>query len=137
MIENAHFFVICSFQKTFYYISFSFLLRFTNNTAQQDNIFCRQLQSNENFEVDLSNACESQYLIKNCQPLYISVEGVQSAAAQASFRCADLNCRSPDTIRFGIQAENLGCFSGAQTIISSTIIVVLSVLFTFTPSRLF
>lgn len=87
--------------------------------------------------MDLSNACDGQYLIKNCQPLYISVEGVQSAAAQASFRCSDLNCRSPDSIRFGIQAENLGCFSGARTIISSIAIVVLSVVLTFTPFRLF
>lgn len=108
-----------------FFFCFFHLFRLSN-TTHQDNVYCRQLLGNDNFDVDLSNACEGTYLISSCQPLYLSVEAVVSNAAQTTFRCTDNSCRYPDSVRFAISAENFGCFSSAKTLISSTVVIVIS-----------
>lgn len=84
-----------------------------SNTSLADNVNCVQLQPSKNFDFDVSNACEGHYLIQHCAPLYISVEGILVAAGENG-RCVDPECRTPDSIKYGLVVENLGCYSTAD-----------------------
>lgn len=99
-----------------------------NGTNQNSDVTCQQVDS-QTVEINLSNACDGTWLIQNCQPLFISVEGLASAAVPA-FRCSDdTECRFPDSVRFGINHENLGCFSGAGQLVGAISLIILSMLF--------
>lgn len=41
-----------------------------------------------------------------------------------SFSCTDRNCRFPDSIRYTVHTENLGCFSGAERVLSTLTFVM-------------
>lgn len=99
--------------------------RQSNSSQQQDNVNCRQLLPTDNFDIELTNGCHGFFLIQDCPPFFISVEGVQ-LTGQNNFRCTEPECRYPDSIRYGITVENLGCFSGAiRTVASTTVIIVI------------
>lgn len=102
------------------------LLKRQNGTNQDADVTCQQVDS-QTVEIPLWNACDGQFLIQNCPPLFISIEGL-STAAVPSFRCSDdSECRFPDSVRFGINHENLGCFSGAGRVIGVLSLIVLSI----------
>lgn len=97
-----------------------------NGTNQNPDVTCQQVDS-QTVEISLNNACDGTWLIRNCQPLFISIEGLASNAVPA-FRCSDDNeCRFPDNLRFGINHDNLGCFSGAGRLVGAIAWLVLSV----------
>lgn len=97
-----------------------------NGTNQNPDVTCQQVDS-QTVEISLNNACDGTWLIRNCQPLFISIEGLASNAVPA-FRCSDDNeCRFPDNVRFGINHDNLGCFSGAGRLVGAIAWLVLSV----------
>lgn len=98
----------------------------SNNSQPNENMNCRQLMSVESFDIDLSNACEGYFLIQNCPPLYISVEGVSQASA--SFQCNEPDCRFPDNTKFSINLEYLGCYSSSTKIISHLTVLVFGIL---------
>lgn len=99
-----------------------------NGTNQNDDVTCQQVDS-QTVEIHLGNACDGQFLIRNCPPLFISIEGL-STAAVPSFRCSDdSECRFPDSVRFGINHENLGCFSSAGRLIGAISLIILSIFF--------
>lgn len=89
---------------------------------------CQQIDS-QTVEINLNNACDGHFLIQNCPPVFISIEGIRSAAVP-TFRCSDdTECRFPDSVRFGINHENLGCFSGAGRLMGAISLIILSVFF--------
>lgn len=102
--------------------------RYNNATQNQENVDCRQLLPNDFYDYDLSNACDAYYLIQTCPPLYISVEGVASRNIVANYRCTDNRCRFPDNIRYGVNVDNLGCFSSVQRHISSLVVILIAVI---------
>lgn len=87
----------------------------------------------ETEEIHMWNPCDGQYYIHTCQPLYVSVEYPQ-AAPTTNFRCNEPACRTPDSAKFVIHGENLGCFSGVAKVFASLLLVLISV---FTSLRLF
>lgn len=97
------------------------------NNTQQSSDNCRQLLT-DSFDIDLANACEGYYLIQTCPPLYFSVEGVVSQSTSNSFICNEPNCRYPDSTKFVIDIENLGCYSCATKIVSQVVIFVFGIL---------
>lgn len=57
----------------------------------------------------------------------MSVEGIVLPSTSNSFSCTDYNCRFPDSIRYTVHTENLGCFSGAKRVLSTLAFVLFSV----------
>lgn len=89
--------------------------RQSNSTQPQENVNCRQLMASDNFDIELTNACTGWWLIQDCPPFFVSVEGV-AMVGPTNLRCSDSACRYPDSIRFGVTVENLGCYSSANRI---------------------
>lgn len=103
-----------------------FCFRFSNSTQQNDNVICRQLPPNDNYNYDLTNACEGHYLIQNCPPLYISVQSAPQET-QNNYQCSETGCRFPDEIKFGITLENLGCYSSTSKLLCQLSVMVFSI----------
>lgn len=80
------------------------------------------------MDYDLNNACGGSFLIRDCPPLFISVEGTNSANEQLSNRCTDNECRFPDSLRFSINADNLGCFSGVGRLVGGLVLIIVSMI---------
>lgn len=78
----------------------------------------------DNFDIELSNFCEGSYAIRDCQPVYVSVEGMIVPSGQG-YRCSEPECLSPDSIKYGIQVDNIGCFSAANSIINCKFLTIL------------
>lgn len=81
------------------------------------------------------NGCTGFYLIQTCPPFFISVEGILTSG-QTNLRCTEPECRYPDSIRYGVTVENLGCYSNANRIVnfaSSTLLtaILLNILMLF------
>ena len=91
-----------------------------------NDINCRQLLASDSFDIDLSNACDGHFLIQQCPPMFVSVEGANPAAGQNNIRCIDAACRYPDSIRYGVNIDNFGCFSGVSPIRRSFSVIALS-----------
>uniref|UniRef100_A0A336MV53 CSON008067 protein n=1 Tax=Culicoides sonorensis TaxID=179676 RepID=A0A336MV53_CULSO len=102
------------------------------NATNQDGQTCRNINM-DTVQIDLPNPCDGQYYIRTCHPLYISVEYPQSAPT-TNFRCSENACRSPDSAKFVIHGENLGCFSGAGQLFGSFILILMSL---YTSLRFF
>lgn len=94
-----------------------------------ENVECKQLMPTETYDTDLNGACSGYWLIQTCPPFYFSVQGVSTATTQNSYQCSDVACRFPDSIKYRITVENLGCHSSAQKIAAHIIIVVFSIAF--------
>ncbi|KAJ8736414.1 hypothetical protein PYW08_007070 [Mythimna loreyi] len=101
----------------------------TANVQDISAITCQPLVSG-NVEISLQNACDGYWSIRECPPLFLSVRSDSSlpAGSFASASCTDANCRYPYDIRFQIQIQELGCFSGA-TSVTASFIVLLSALY--------
>uniref|UniRef100_A0A2A4K3Q3 VWFA domain-containing protein n=1 Tax=Heliothis virescens TaxID=7102 RepID=A0A2A4K3Q3_HELVI len=104
----------------------------TTSTSTDDEsaaVTCQTLNTG-NVEIVLQNACSGWWYINECSPLYISVQSDTGVAAGSyvSATCTDANCRFPYNIRYQIQIEELGCFSGASSITAS-FLVLLSALY--------
>lgn len=95
------------------------------NTSQQEGVNCRQLARSESFDYWFTNACEGHYLIKDCPPLYISVQAAPTAT-QSNNQCDELDCRFPNDIKFNINTENLGCYSSTTKLLCESIVLVFS-----------
>ncbi|KAJ8735512.1 hypothetical protein PYW07_007132 [Mythimna separata] len=98
-------------------------------TTETNAITCQALASG-NVEISLRGACEGFGSIRECPPLFLSVRSDTSlpAGSFSSASCTDANCRYPYDIRFQVQVEELGCFSGASSVTAS-FIVLLSALY--------
>lgn len=68
--------------------------------------------------VDISSYCGDS--VSACQPIYISVVGNTTQT-----KCTDNLCRYPDSIKYTITLENVGCASSAIRIISNLFVVAL------------
>lgn len=98
-------------------------------STTDNDINCQQLTTGTH-EFFLGNACDGHHEINRCPPLYIGVEGTGSAGEDITFRCNDVDCRFPDSLRFNIVAENLGCFSGVGRSVAAIALVVVSLFVT-------
>uniref|UniRef100_A0A1L8D9M0 Uncharacterized protein n=1 Tax=Nyssomyia neivai TaxID=330878 RepID=A0A1L8D9M0_9DIPT len=95
-----------------------------NGTNQNNDVRCTRIAQNS-FEEDVSNHCYDHSYIHHCPPLFISVEGPSlTGSDQIQIRCTDELCRFPDSSRFAIQTENLGCFSGSGIKMTFLFIIV-------------
>lgn len=95
-----------------------------NNQTEQQDVNCRQINSDA-FEVNLDNPCDGFWTIHQCPPVFISVEGV-TLTGQQSIRCVDHECRFPHNLRFGIHAEQLGCFNTANGLTGSILLAAIA-----------
>uniref|UniRef100_A0A6M2DZA1 VWFA domain-containing protein n=1 Tax=Xenopsylla cheopis TaxID=163159 RepID=A0A6M2DZA1_XENCH len=94
------------------------------NSNESNDVTCRLITS-DTVEIELNSPCEDSYYIVDCSPLYISVSASTNSTA-GSYRCLSRDCRTPDQLRFTINAENLGCYSGVSALIGSfSLILVL------------
>lgn len=100
--------------------------RFSNTTQQDENVNCRQLGNTESFDFWLNNACEGHSLIRDCPPIYFSVQAAPSAT-QNNFQCNEPSCRFFDEIKYTINTENLGCYSSTTKIVCQSIVLVFSI----------
>ncbi|CRL03128.1 CLUMA_CG016448, isoform A [Clunio marinus] len=96
--------------------------------VQGDQVRCQSVNS-DTMEFGLWDACSGHSLIHHCPPLFISVEGIRVHDGQ-NLRCTEAQCRFPDSARFNVIVDNLGCFSGVGTIVASVMLVVASILVT-------
>jgi len=97
-----------------------------NGTNQGSDVTCQQVDS-QTVEIPLENACDGHFLIQNCPPVFISIEALASQVVPP-FRCSDdSECRFPDSVRFGINHENLGCWSSAGRLIGAISLIILSI----------
>lgn len=93
---------------------------------QQEQPICRTV-NNDNVEIDLSNACGGHTVIHHCPPLFISVEGTRVHDGM-NLPCQGRECRFPDSARFEILTDNLGCFSSGRYIFASLWIIAAALL---------
>lgn len=98
----------------------------SNSSQSDDNVNCRQLTPNENYNFEITNACEGHFLIQNCPPIFVSIQSVPQES-QNNFQCNEVGCRYPDEIKFTITLENLGCYSSSAKIVSKLLVIVFSV----------
>ncbi|XP_004930218.1 uncharacterized protein LOC101738136 [Bombyx mori] len=90
-------------------------------------ITCENLASTGNIEIRLQNACDSFWTIGSCPPLHISVQSETGGVDATSAICTDASvCRFPYNIRYQVQIEDLGCFSGASSLGASLAIILTS-----------
>lgn len=82
------------------------------------------MNSNENFDYQLSGACDGHYLIQNCPPLYISVQTAPTEVP--TYQCTELDCRFPNDIKYNINIDNLGCYSSTTKLMYESIALVFS-----------
>lgn len=102
-----------------------------NQSTEANDINCQQLTTGTQ-DILITNACQDQWLIHMCAPVFISVEGSGSTTEDISFRCLDnAECRFPDNLRFSIHTENLGCTSGVVRIFSTVALVLVSLFVVF------
>lgn len=99
-----------------------------NNTQQQDQITCQPINT-DTVEIWISNGCEGHWQIQHCPPLFISIEGPTTHDG-LNMRCVERECRFPDSSRFTINGENLGCFSNVGKVIASFLLLALSLIVT-------
>lgn len=96
----------------------------TNNEQQQGEVNCQNVNT-DTVEINLWNACEGHSLIHYCPPLFISVEGSRIHDGQ-NLRCSERECRFPDSARFEIITDNLGCFNSAGNFSVSLMLLLVS-----------
>lgn len=102
--------------------------RLSNSSQPNENVDCRQLLASDNYNYELTNACEGHFLIQNCPPIYISIQSVPEES-QNSFQCNEAGCRYPDEVKFTINLENLGCYSSTSKIVCNLLVIVFSISF--------
>ena len=100
----------------------------TNNQQQNDQVTCQPINI-ETAEIWISNACEGSWTIRDCQSLFISIEGPAQHDG-LNMRCNERECRFPDNARFAITGENLGCFSSVGKVIVSLVLLAMSLFMT-------
>lgn len=96
-----------------------------SNTTQQnkEDIDCRQLVSDA-YEINLNNPCDGYSYIHDCPSFYISAE-VSRSRGSSQTPCSDPECVRPDQIKFIVQHENLGCFSGCgKNVLSFSVLII-------------
>ncbi|CAH0561911.1 unnamed protein product [Brassicogethes aeneus] len=76
---------------------------------------CTILSSNETY-YDLSSYCSGSY--ESCSSLYLSVEGWE-----ARTMCKE--CRFPDSIKYQITLENVGCGASSSVALAASLFLVL------------
>lgn len=113
-----------------YFISLYLSLFRANLTSQQQvgEVTCQTVNT-DTVEIWISTACEGRFTIRGCDPLFISIEGPPQHDG-LNMRCAERECRFPDSARFQINGENLGCFSSAGKFIASLVLIAMSLAMT-------
>ncbi|XP_062561735.1 uncharacterized protein LOC134225564 [Armigeres subalbatus] len=101
----------------------------SNATQNADSITCRTIGT-ETIDIDLSNACDGHSVIHTCQPLFFSVEFTQLTEV-TNLRCTERECRFPDSARFAVVVENLGCFSSAGQVLGSLVLLLAALISLF------
>lgn len=89
----------------------------SRNQSRPDSLSanCKTIQLNVQT-TDISDWCGSNF--EECAPIYLSVYGNTT-----QYRCKDYFCRYPDSVRYTISLENVGCTSGTYTIIGNFFLI--------------
>ncbi|XP_026732255.1 uncharacterized protein LOC113497022 [Trichoplusia ni] len=110
----------------------------TNTTSNPDAsaTSCQTLGASGNVEITLVDACADYSMIGSCPPLYLSIQSNAelTPGSFASAVCTDISCRFPYNIRYQVQIEDLGCWSGAGSVTASFIFILASLYFTLNGS---
>lgn len=94
-----------------------------SNTTNVADIRCQRILG-DSFDVNLNNLCDHTNYIHRCDPVFISVEG-SAIEASAPLRCTENDCRFPDSARYGVHIENLGCFNAGGKLFVSILSLLL------------
>ncbi|CAH0592398.1 unnamed protein product [Chrysodeixis includens] len=110
-----------------------------NSTASNQDTAataCQTLGASGNVEISLVDYCADYSTISSCPPLYLSIrsDAELTAGSFASAVCTDASCRFPYNIRYQVQVEELGCWSGASSVTASFIFILASLYFTLKGS---
>ncbi|XP_015126293.1 uncharacterized protein LOC107047901 isoform X2 [Diachasma alloeum] len=90
------------------------------NSATRKLLSCRELSGNEEEELTDFHACREE----NCPAIFYKVRGLSSTN-----KCAEIDCRTPEHIRYLLRMENLQC-STAKKLTPSLIAPLLLLFFT-------
>ncbi|XP_063821062.1 uncharacterized protein LOC135071214 isoform X1 [Ostrinia nubilalis] len=104
----------------------SVILPRQNSTLEPDAsaITCQNVVTATNVDMSLQNACNGFSTIGACPPLYFSVQA-NAVGETTTATCTDVNvCRFPNSIRYQIEVDGLGCFSNATNLLSSVFFVL-------------
>ncbi|KAL0851234.1 hypothetical protein ABMA28_007078 [Loxostege sticticalis] len=91
-------------------------------------VTCQNVATSGTADIGLESACSDSSTIGQCPPLHFSVQS-NAPGETSTATCIDpAVCRFPNSIRFQIQVDGLGCFSNATSILSSVIFVLFGLL---------
>ncbi|CAH2102610.1 unnamed protein product [Euphydryas editha] len=95
--------------------------------SDENAITCETIASSGSFEIGLQNACDGYYTINSCPLMYISVQSnVPSTGTSLSSTCTENACRFPYSMRYQIQINEFGCYSGSSTVGFSVLLLIFS-----------
>ncbi|GBP39810.1 hypothetical protein EVAR_88312_1 [Eumeta japonica] len=100
----------------------------TTSINPDDNIVhCEQISSmSGSVEFSLNDACGAYWTINTCPRLFISVESIVSSGTTTSSICTENACRFPYNIRYNVQYEDFGCYSGSTRIAANFLVALIA-----------
>ncbi|XP_023952626.2 uncharacterized protein LOC112056422 [Bicyclus anynana] len=101
--------------------------------VETSDVECQTLTvGNTGVEINLRGACDENRPINNCQPFHISVQSVIPTTNTAlGSACTERGCRFPYNIRYQVQIEEFGCFSGSGSVTYSLTLLLLALIYNF------
>ncbi|CAH2268041.1 jg10351 [Pararge aegeria aegeria] len=111
--------------------------RQTNTSVGSDtsDVTCQTMPSSgtREVEINLRGACDEHSPINSCQFFHISVQSVLPSSSVATYftDCTERGCRFPYNIRYQVQIEEFGCFSGCGSTTISLTLLLLAFIYNF------
>ncbi|XP_045773482.1 uncharacterized protein LOC123872922 isoform X1 [Maniola jurtina] len=99
----------------------------TSVGAEESDVVCQTIATSgtRDVEISLRGACNGHMTINSCPFFHISVQSVLPTTTTAlTAVCTERVCRFPYDIRYQVQIEDFGCFSGCgSTTVSLTLLL--------------
>ncbi|XP_050347728.1 uncharacterized protein LOC126771723 [Nymphalis io] len=104
----------------------------TSSGQDGNDVICQTLASSGNVEIGLQNPCDGHWTIGSCPFFYLSVWS-QVPATTTTFNsiCTDNGCRFPYNIRYQVQINDFGCYSGCGRVGLSVVLLIFTYLLNY------
>ncbi|CAH0724807.1 unnamed protein product, partial [Brenthis ino] len=102
-------------------------------SGQDENaVTCQTLASTGNIEINLQGACYGYWTINSCPFFHISVQSsLTNTASSLSTFCTESACRFPYNLRYQVQINEFGCYSGCSSVVVSAFLLICTFILTF------